>query len=152
MKTAQETFSLLFFDLFSKYQIDFSYVFWLKYCPLILFPLDELHQQLLGTGAIDVLIEFTRSSNFEIKLDATKSLCVLSINGMEIPNSSKYYFITNNPLFLLENLREDLFVAAGSRLMELVESDNVQIQTFALTTLGNIAFKGLFFFPFSSSL
>eukprot|EP00026_Physarum_polycephalum_P000944 Phypoly_transcript_00945.p1 GENE.Phypoly_transcript_00945~~Phypoly_transcript_00945.p1 ORF type:complete len:1032 (+),score=176.72 Phypoly_transcript_00945:541-3636(+) len=81
---------------------------------------DELHQQLLDTGTIHVLVEFTSSPHFDIKLDATKSLCVLSIN---------------------ENLREDLFGAASARLMELVESDNVQIQTFALTTLGNIAFK-----------
>ena len=46
----------------------------------------------------------------------------------------------------IENLREDLFGAASARLMELVESDNIQIQTFALTTLGNIAFKGTCFF------
>lgn len=42
---------------------------------------DELHQQIVDTGAIHVLVEFTDSDHFDIKLDATKSLCVLSING-----------------------------------------------------------------------
>ena len=41
-----------------------------------------------------MLVEFTSSPHFDIKLDATKSLCVLSINGMmNLVISSQLLFV-----------------------------------------------------------